>query len=152
MARPRSLAPGPPVRPDRKGNPTLGQVDAAPASGVTALALAWLGARRRSRMPELGRPTTGERLAAQGTDLARAAATAGGGLTRLATGATAGAVSLGGIAAAAALRGAGSVSTSVGTGLVALCGEAVARGGGLVVDGGLAVTDLLRGRRRRGAD
>jgi hypothetical protein len=123
-------------------------VDAVPASGFTALTLALLGARRRARTPELGRPTAGERLAAQGTDLARAAATAGGGLSRMATGATAGAIALGGTAAAATLRGAGSVSTSLGSGLVALCGEAAARSGGLLVDGGLAVTDLLRGRRR----
>jgi hypothetical protein len=126
-------------------------VDAAPASGLSALALALLGARRRSRLPEQARPTAGERLAAQGTDLARAAATAGGSLTRLAAGATAGAISIGGLAAATALRGGGSVSTSLGGGVVALGGEAVARGGGLVVDGGLAVVDLLRGggRRRR---
>lgn len=127
------------------GHPTLRRVDAVPATGLAAAA-ALLGARRRSRLPERRRPTAGERFAEQGTELARIAAGAGTGIGRLVAGATAGTITVVGTAGAAALRGVSNVSTSLGAGTAALAGEAAARAGGLVIDGGLALTDLLRGR------
>jgi hypothetical protein len=132
--------------------PYTGRVNPDPSSTLTALGavgLAVLGARRRSRRPLASRPTAGERFAERGADLVRSAAAAGGGVGRLAGGATAGVISVGSLAAVTAVRGASNLSTSVGSGVVALCGEAAARAGGLVLDGGLAVTDLLRGRRAR---
>lgn len=124
-------------------------MDGVPASGLAAAALALLGARRRSRLPGRSRPTAGERFAEQGTELARAAAGAGTGLGRFVAGATAGSITVVGAAGAAALRGISGVSTSVGAGTAALAGEAAARAGGLVIDGGLALTDLVRGRGGR---
>jgi hypothetical protein len=118
-----------------------------PASGLAAAALALLGARRRARQPRRGRPTTGERFAQRGIELARLTAGAGTALERLVVGATAGTITVVGTAGAAALRGASNVSSSIGGGAVALVGEAAARTGGLVIDGGLSLTDLLRGRR-----
>lgn len=121
-------------------------MDPVPASGLTAAALALLGARRRSRQPRRGRPTAGERFAEQATAVAMMTAGAGTGLGRLVAGLTAGAVDVVGTAGAAAIRGVSGLSASVGGGAVALAGEAAARTGGLVIDGGLALTDLVRGR------
>jgi hypothetical protein len=132
--------------------PYTGRVNPDPSSTLTALGavgLAVLGARRRSRRPLGSRPTAGERFAERGADLVRSAAAAGGGVGRLAAGAAAGAISVGSLAAVTAVKSASSVSTSIGSGVVGLCGEAAARAGGLVLDGGLSVTDLLRSRRAR---
>ena len=68
---------------------------------------------------------------------------------RLAVGATAAAIEIGGTVAGSALRGLSGVSTTFGSGVAALAGDMASRAGGLVVDGGLAVTDLVRGRGRR---
>lgn len=109
--------------------------------------LAALGARRRARIPAGGHPTGGERFADGGAELVRSAASVWGGLGRFAAAVTAGTIEVGAMATAAAVRGASTVSTTVTTGAASFAGDAVARAGGLVLDGGLAFTDLIRGRR-----
>jgi hypothetical protein len=125
-------------------------VDSDLSSGIAALSalvLAVLGARRRARIPVGSHPTGGERFADRGSDLVRSAATVWGGLGRFGANLAAGAIEVGGMATAAAVRGAANVSSSVSAGVTGVVGDAVARAGGLVVDGGLAVTDRARGRK-----
>jgi hypothetical protein len=122
-------------------------VDPDLSSGIaalTAVMLAVLGARRRAKLPAGAHPTGGERVADHGSDLVRSAATVWGGLGHFAANVAAGAIEVGGIATAAAVRGASNVSTAFTTGVATIAGDAVARAGGLVVDGGLAVTDRFR--------
>ena len=122
---------------------------ASVAAAFSALFLALLGARRRARIATPGHPTAGQQVAERGAGLTRSAATAWNGLGHLAAGVAASAIEVGGMTTGAAVRGVSNVSSTVSTGAAALAGEAVSRAGGLVLDGGLAVTDLLRGRRAR---
>lgn len=114
---------------------------ASVAAAVGAALLALLGARRRSGRPRADGPTAGQWVAELGADVSKAAASAGGGVGRLAASLAAGVIETAGVTAGATIRAASAITTTVSAGAVAIGGEVVARAGGLVLDGGLAIGD-----------
>jgi MYXO-CTERM domain-containing protein len=130
-------------------DPDLGGSVAA----LAALALAVLGSRRRSRAPDSARPTAGERLAGVGTNVSTKVVGAGVSVGRVGTEVAAGALEVGGVAAAATLRTVSRLADTISAAGLSVAAGLVARGAGLMLDGAAAVGDGVRAplaRRRQG--